>query len=669
MAPFFIGTEPMATQLHFPSPHEALQYALDRHARGEYQLAADIYQTLLEQAQPGTGQAEIQRLLGLTLTQLGRAQEGLPLLQAAVQALPESSFAHLHHGLALHHLGRYEEAISAFERAYQLNPKEPAALINWAAALIALAKPQEAVTIAEKSVALAPGSADARHNLGLALIESNRDPEALPHLQEAVRIQPHFPDAWMHLGLVYRHLGRIDDALIAYQEAHRQNPADANTAVNLADLWVSLGMSAEAEDLYRQVLARDAQHVGARMGLAALLTEAGKNQEALALLSDLPIPARRAEQVTLQKLGILLELEQKEAARALLATIPPQGATYLRATFSLLDKEDPARRDLAERLERALAEDPQTPFLEQVRSHFVLADYWHEAKEFDRAFPHYQQGHELLRAHEPFQAEVHQAQIDRLIRHFDAQRLQQGPFGSSDSTLVFIVGMPRSGTSLLEQILDSHSQVYGSGERTEMSQLMAQYMAEVVDAALPRIWDAKRWQTLANQHLQRLRKEAGTEVRYITDKLPANFMNLGLIALLFPNAKILYTVRDPMDNCLSIYQNNFRGRHGYQHDLRALAFYYQEHRRLMDHWQQVLGERILTVSYEQVVRDFDGEIGKVLAFLDLPWEESCRRFYENPRIVQTASKDQVTRPLYQSSLQRWRHYEKYLGELKSSLEI
>ncbi len=656
----------MNQQLHFPSLEEAYRFALDHHARGEAQLAADIYARLLPETREGEPRAELQRLLGLALTQSGRVQDGLPHLEAAAAALPGSSYAQLHYGIALYELGRHGEAIATFERAHHLNPREPAALVNWSAALIAMARPAEAISIAERAVAIAPASAEARHNLGLALLECNRDQDALPQLREAIRLQPSFPDAWMHLGLVHRHLGMVDDALVCYREALRQKPDDANCAVNLADLWTAIGMSTEAEDLYRQVLQRHPAHTGARLGLAALIADAGREVDALPLLEDVEIPARRAEQVRLQKLSLLLAVDRKEEAMALLAEIEDRGVPYQRACFALLEKDDPKRLAAAEAVESALAGHADTPYLEQVRAHFTLADFWHEQKDYDRAFAHYAEGHALMRQHEIFQPDVHRAQMNRIIRHFSAERLAQGPFGCADPLPVFIVGMPRSGTSLLEQILDSHSQVHGAGERTEIPQIMTRYMEEVLDAPIPRLWDAKTLQGIASQHLALLRSLA-PKVRHVTDKLPANFINVGLIALLFPQAKILYTVRDPMDNCLSIFQNNFRGRHTYQHDMNSLAFYYREQERLMVHWKAVLGDRILTVSYEDLVADFENQTRRVLDFLGLPWEEACLRFHENRRIVHTASKEQVNKPLYNTSVQRWRRYEPHLHGLAAAL--
>ena len=264
-------------------------------------------------------------------------------------------------------------------------------------------------------------------------------------------------------------------------------------------------------------------------------------------------------------------------------------------------------------------------------------------------------------------------QFDKIIEFFCEEKLSALPRSDNQSqTPVFIVGMPRSGTTLVEQILDSHSQVFGAGELT---------LTENTDVALcTRTGQRKNYplylsdttqqmlNDAANRHLEKLKALAPDAAR-VLDKMPHNFRYLGLIELLFPRARVIQCARDPLDTCLSIYSHDFNGMHGYSTDLAWLGQYFLEYQALMDHWIQVLTIPILVVNYEDIVVDQERMTRKLVEFCGLPWEEQCLHFYRNKRSVNTFSYDQVRRPIYNKSVARWRHYEGYLGPLKRALGI
>jgi len=236
--------------------------------------------------------------------------------------------------------------------------------------------------------------------------------------------------------------------------------------------------------------------------------------------------------------------------------------------------------------------------------------------------------------------------------------------GCQDERPVFILGMPRSGTSLIEQILASHAQVFGAGELNHAKNLAAELFRgreSKLGAYLPSV-TAHQLDALAKRYLALAGKQAGTATR-ITDKMPANFLWLGLIAQMFPRARVIHCLRDPRDTCLSIYFQFFTQAHPYASDLGDLAFYYRGYERMMAHWRSVLDLPMLEVRYDQLVADQEGQTRAMLDFLGLPWDDACLAFHQSKRATATASWDQVRQPVYTRSLQRWRNYQTHIGPL------
>jgi hypothetical protein len=227
--------------------------------------------------------------------------------------------------------------------------------------------------------------------------------------------------------------------------------------------------------------------------------------------------------------------------------------------------------------------------------------------------------------------------------------------------------MPRSGTSLVEQILATHPDVFGGGELASLGLVVS----AISDAGrsqgigTPEAYDLlsfNRVNAFAADYLATI-TSLNSAARYVTDKMPSNFMRLGLAEILLPDCRVIHCVRDPRDTCLSCYFNYFEGGNAFSFDLADLAAYYRDYRRMMDHWKQILTLPMLEVRYEDVVADQEGQTRRMLEFLDLPWDERCLSFHENKRHVATASREQVRKPLYASSVGRWKHYEKQIPEL------
>ena len=297
--------------------------------------------------------------------------------------------------------------------------------------------------------------------------------------------------------------------------------------------------------------------------------------------------------------------------------------------------------------------------------HFAASNLLDRLGRYDEAFAQARLANEsartVTRPHDPA---AHARWISRSISFFSRERLASLPRAAHGSRRpVFILGMPRSGTSLVEQILACHPKVHGAGELNAL-RLAARASAATYPEGLAGV-SPTHLNQLAAQYLS----SAGgpRDVTYVTDKQPLNFLLLGLVELLFPGARVIHCLRSPLDTCVSCYLTNFEQSNEFKYDLAHLGAYYRQYVRLMDHWKHVLTVPVLEVRYEDVVRDTEGQARRMLEFLGLPWDERCLRYHESGRRVRTASTDQVRRPIYTSSIGRWKLYEKHLGDLVAAL--
>ncbi|MGC9239910.1 MAG: sulfotransferase, partial [Acidithiobacillus sp.] len=646
---------------HFASWDEAIAHCVALHQQGEIARAEEGYAQILL-ALPD--HPEVLRLRGLALTQLDRAAEGLPLLQAARRLAPGHPLVHLHLGYCLQRLGQLDAAADSYAAAARLAPKDGAPWVNLAAVRLEQEDWAAALESAREAVARMPQLPEAQHNLGFALLENHRPEEALEPLQQAVRLQPNFPEAWMHLGRAYADLGRLEAAVSAYRECLRLDPGHTAAAVNLANVWQRRGLDEEAIDLYDQVLKRHPERWEARLSLASALAGLDRLEAAQRILEGVTPPKRLAHKVLLQRVAFLLQAQRPDDARVLLETATERDLGYWSARYGL-STDATEKAEIAERLAEMLAAGEALDFEQRVQTAFLLADHFHRAKAADRAFPYYAQGHAWLRTAEPFHRESWWTEQEREFAAYPELTRRLAALGTELSSgaggprPIFIVGMPRSGTSLLEQILDCHSAVRGGGELPYVPRLAHVVASGADDAAL-----ASGVAELRG-HFTRIAEGAP----WVTDKMPHNFQHLGLIAALYPEAPILVCRRDARDNCLSIFQQRFAGQHAYAHDLGDLGRHYRDHEAVIARWQERIPNPLRVVDYESLVDDLEGQLRAILAFLGLPWEDSCLRFYENPRKVRTASREQVTQPLYRSSVGRWQPYAAHLRPLFDALEI
>ncbi|RMF78332.1 MAG: hypothetical protein D6739_11905, partial [Nitrospirae bacterium] len=300
---------------------------------------------------------------------------------------------------------------------------------------------------------------------------------------------------------------------------------------------------------------------------------------------------------------------------------------------------------------------------------FALGKLYDRAGRYDEAFATFREANGLMRLR--FDEEAHAADIDGLIEIFTPGFLERAPRAKVETDLpLFVIGLPRSGTSLVEQIVASHPQAAGAGEIGDIGHFVERLVGRRGGrGGYPECFrhlTARELDAMAQEYVDHLRRLAPGAVR-VTDKMLQNYQHLGLIALLFPRARVIHIRRDPRDNALSIYFQQFLGNLSFSGDLRQIGVYYRHYRRLMDHWRQVLALPVLELDYEALVAEPERWIREIVAFAGLPWDERCLAFHETRRTVATLSYDQVRQPIYTSSVGRWRHYERHLEPLYQGL--
>jgi Flp pilus assembly protein TadD len=479
-------------------------------------------------------------------------------------------------------------------------------------------------------------------NLGMTHAALGQFTEAIAQYRESLRLNPHHAEAHNNLGIVLAGLGRFDEAIMHYRAALQLNAGDAAVHNNLAVVLLERGAVADAELHYREALRLKADYPAALNNLAALLIQRGLPGEAIACCRE----SLRLDPDTV-------------AAYTQLGDLAAHGL------YQFTDAELHRMEDLLQ-VGRLAPEHAS-------QLHFILAAHRDRQGQLDQAFAHYRQANEWKREvfrqkNLAFDPTRHRHFIDELIATFDQAFFERvRSFGVDTEMPIFIVGMPRSGSTLVEQILSSHPQVVSGGELRDLAEIVSSPPTDGGPHYPVRLANLNGMtaRTLAERYLARL-SSLGEGAARVLDKMPHNYLHLGCIAALFPHARIIHCRRDPMDVCLSCYFQNFTWVN-YKCSLEDLGFYYRQYERLMQHWREVLPSRICEVEYEELVRNQDQVSRRLVAFCGLDWDDRCLYFHENSRTVQTASKLQVRRPIYASSVYRWKRYESHLQPLKQVL--
>lgn len=611
------------------------------------------------------------RLLGLALMKQNRATEAEEQLRFALSLEPEFPQLHEDLGSALAMQSRFEEAIPEFEKAIQLQPALPLAQKKLGQALVAAGrgaeaddafrdyvdsdperveiikavelqhagKTDEAIAVFRDVLSKNPNNVNAMRHLGVSLWKERKrtgDAEAL--LRRATLEAPDFTQAWLAMGALLMETSRFVDAIAAFEKATKLEPKNA-------EAWTGLGNA---------------------FGRAMYPDRAVKAFEnAIEIAGDAPglLSTYAWELKTLGDQDAALD-----AYRRAIGTEPGFGPAYWSMAnlkvFKFSDDE------IAAMLKQVARDD--LPEVDDIHFRFALGKAMEDKKDYERAWHFYDTGNQRQRStvdYEPSETEMRQNAIRQV---FDADLLnERAGAGYEVRDPIFIVGLPRSGSTLVEQILASHSMVEGTSELPILSNIaesIGRYRNDGV--RFPEgVRDLRNrdFRAYGQQYIDESRRHRVTDKPMFTDKLPNNFPLVGFAHLILPNATIINARRHPFDSCLGAYKQLFGRGQNFTYDMLDLAHYYQQYDATMKHWHEVLPGKVLDVHYEETVTDLVGQVRRMLEHCGLPFEENCLRFYETERAVKTASSEQVRQPIYSSALGKWRRYEQHLDLWKEQL--
>ncbi len=659
---------------------ELLRDAVTRHQAGRLSEAAGIYEEILK-ADPDNadalhlfgvaahqggnhalaqerigkaiaidaGQPPFHDNLGIVLRHLGRPEEAEASHREALRMLPDFAAAHHNLGTTLHVQGRFAEAETHLRRALQLDPDNAEAWNCLGNVMRALGRPEEAATAYRKSLAIKPDFTMAMSNLGAALRETGDLSAAEDILRQALARDPLSADIHNNLGNILAARNLSAAALTAFGRAVELAPGDPLILANRAAAEVGAGLAEMGEATFSEALTIDPDCPEALNGLGVLMSHGGRRDESL------------------------------DYFRRALAVRPNYVEVYHNmAGFRGFDFSESELQRIV-----SMLDDKSMPGDSRARLHFSLAEHFSGLGDKDRAFENYRLGNEARHDHLAGtgvrfdHAGLSKAVSDRKdIFNADFFSRRRG-LGSASELPVFIVGMPRSGTTLIEQIVASHPAVAGVGELNDIQVLLFRELADMMGPDKTHMdntakMDAATAGTLAGRYLAKAQslavaQEPASVVKRIIDKMPFNYLHLGFIALLFPRARIIHSRRDERDSGLSCYFQNFNDSHPWTTRLADIGAYALAYRDIMAHWRDTLPLSMLEVDYESIIADQEGQSRGIIDFLGLEWDDACLDFHKPERRVRTASNWQVRQPIYKSSVGKWKSYEKHIGPLLATL--
>lgn len=612
--------------------------------------------------------------LGLVEAALNRAERALERHDAALAIAPRFAEAHNRRGTALWTLGRLDEALDSYRRAVEFQPNLPEAHNNLGMMLRELGRHAEALASQDRALALRPGYWAAHNHRGLALEALDRFDEALAAYDAALALKPDFAEALNNRGNALRALGRPLEALESYDRSIALAPRFAEALTNRGTALRDLRRPLEALDSHQRALALNMNHAGAHNNLAISLAELGRHDEALDSY-DRALALNPGFAEAADNKGLLLtDLGRLDEAAAAIKAAIEINPRRIRSYYNLTQSKRIGQDDLnpVEAM-RGLAKDMAALTLhERIDLCFALGKALADLGDHAGAFEALISGNALKRRMIAYDEAATLALFERLRAAYAAERFASARGqGAASAGPVFVLGMPRSGTTLLEQILASHPQVRAFGEvetwleavKAAGGRVAATLTAPEVAAEL----SADDLLGLGRRYLAAMGLAEPSDQR-VVNKTTENFRHVGLIHMALPQARIIHARRDPLDTCVSCFSKQFTGELFYAYDLAELGRYYRAYERLMDHWREALPPGVmLDVRYEDVVDDLEGQARRIVAHCGLDWDPRCLDFHQTARAVRTASAVQVREPINTRAVGRWRDVQPFLGPLVEAL--
>jgi tetratricopeptide (TPR) repeat protein len=577
--------------------------------------------------------------LGNALHSQGKLAEAAAALREAIKHAPADAIAHGNLGSVYFEMKELHEAEHCYREALRHRPDFPGVLTNLGLVMQSRGELMQAVDLHRRALALDPQHADTLYNLSYVYMLLGETKATILLLEKYTQLRPADPRGWTLLGNT---CARVQDpaiqskALAHLRTAIRLDPGSLHTLNNLAEALQLTGNPEQAIIEYANILERSPGYPPSILGTVRTYDVIGELSRAEPMLRPWLSQAANTPEIALAYGIIAPHIGEHKPAIASLRSVLALGKC-----------------------------DQHT----EKTACYLLGDLLDAIGEYDDAFHYYRRANALHPiTYQPSRLTQH---VYDLTDTFSAARVSKLPSASNRSSLpIFIVGMPRSGTTLVETILASHPQVHGAGELTHLDELKSS-LSGLLGGKMPwpqcvELLDHVALDKFAAEHLDCLGRMANGKAR-VTDKMPNNFLLLGLIDMLFPNARVIHCMRSPIDTCLSIYCHAFADHHAYASDLTNLGHHYREYLRTMAHWRTVLRIPLFDLRYEDLVENPEEKVRQLLDFCELPWDEKCLRHHESGRIAKTFSYDQVRKPIYKTSVSRWKRYEKHLGPLIEAL--
>ena len=601
--------------------------------------------------------AEAHSNLGITLKELGRLDEAEASYTKAIALKPDSAEAHSNLGITLQELGRLDESEASCRQAIALKPNSAEAHSNLGNTLQELGRLDESEASYTQAIVLKPDYVEAHSNLGNTLQELGKLDESEASYRQAIALKPDYVEAHSNLGNTLQELGKLDESEASYTQAIALKPDYAEAHSNLGGTLLKLGRLGEAEASYRQAIALKPDSAEAHSNLGGTLLKLGRLDEAeascrqaIALKPDFA-EAHSNLGGTLQELG---RLDEAEANYTQAIALKPDFAEAHRilTSMKIFDAQDEQYSKMQELyLDKNISEE------QRCHINFGLAKACEDLGDFEQAFAHYSEGN-LLRK-KLLNYDINQdVELFKQIK-FNYPRIEKNSLESDKLSKnlmpIFIVGMPRSGTTLVEQIISSHLQVTGAGElsfATQFGALIARGLSDANNESLL---------NFRGEYLKKLQNVSNGSF-IVTDKMPQNFLYIGLLAAVFPEAKIVHVKRKHAAVCWANYKQYFTSKSiGYCYELCDILTYHKLYENLMEFWGKRLSNRIYNIDYELLTVNQESETRQLIEYLGLVWDENCLLPQNNMRSVATASNLQVRQKVYQGSSEQWKKYELYLN--------
>ncbi len=627
--------------------------------------------------------------LGNALAKMKKFEDAIAIWEQAVSLRPDFAQAISNIGNALRDLGRLKDSEEMCRKATTVNPAHPQAWGNLGNAVRDLGRAEEAEGYYRKATMLQPDFTAAHNNLAIALLDQGKFEDAASAARYAITFDPRYAEAWSNLSIALREIGKLDEAENAAQRAVAIAPDDPEPYITLAEALYLTDRLDEAEAALNTALAHDPDSARVLIKLAAVLEKANRPEDALAMVDRAIIANPEMPDAFYRKATIYFMTnripEAKEALDRALEISPG-----LPSLLGLRSEIDQAMGDMDQaqiHVRRAIETAPDLPYLymtlaklkkftaddpdfqamlalepkvkrmgqnAEISLHYALYRAFEDIGDYDRAFSHLKRGSDLKRLSIPYeesQAVIHQVRIRQM---FNPDFIKQfAGRGIDDALPVFIVGMPRSGTTLTEQVISAHPDAFGAGELIDLN---------VAEMSLGGPYTPDNARQFGETYLNRIRRLAPGAQR-ITDKMPANYYRIGMIATALPGAKIIHCRRNPIDTCLSCYKQLFARGQYWSYTLEEIGRFYLLYQQIMEHWADVLPDRVFDADYETMVMDFEPQARRLIDHVGLPWHEACLEPHKNKRSVLTASKTQVIKPVYKTAVESWKPYEKHLQPL------